>query len=197
MQSWFHRHANNYMSNVTDRSQFGGGRRLIQAHRRHFLSKIQRLSKAVARRTPVAGSGVLTGAGCAGGIIGAEGTEGVPVEPFGVAQQLIGAYVGINPIKPGVGEGEGASGGAILLAVRSASARGPSRKDGSPPKGSMTISGSMGAKGEFSSDSAGSEGCVGVSGESEILLPQRVRAQCTPSLKSASPACNVTWCEVQ
>ena len=146
----------------------------------------------MARRTPVAGSGVLTGAGCGGGIIGADGAEGgaedAPVELLGFAQQLIGAYGGMNP---GVGEGDGESGGAIRLAVRSASARGPSRKDGSPPKASMTISGSIGAMGEFSSDSAGSEGCVGVSGGSEIRFPQRMRAKCTPSVKSASPACNV------
>jgi len=58
-------------------------------------------------------------------------------------------------------------------------------------------SGQLGATGGFIVSSAGSAGEVGATGTSEMRLPQRVRARCTPSVRRVSPACIVTLFFVQ
>lgn len=62
---------------------------------------------------------------------------------------------------------------------------------------SVVKSGSRGGTGGFMVPSPGSAGEVGAIGTSEMRLPQRARARCTPSLRTVSPASIVTFFFVQ
>jgi hypothetical protein len=72
---------------------------------------------------------------------------------------------------------------------------GGSETRGTRGLGSGQVSGTSATRGKAGATSiasaGGSFGETGPSGATEMRLPQRVRASCTPSLMTVSPACNV------
>ncbi len=68
---------------------------------------------------------------------------------------------------------------------------------GAEGRESVVAIGGCGKTGPLMTSAGGSAGDIGPAGTSATRLPQRVRARCSPSVSSVSPACSVTSFFVQ